>query len=122
MPRLGLGRRGRLEPIEGTLTAEDRERIGCALSPRCEFRQPQCDDAEIAMYAVGQDEQHVARCIRLDQIPARQVVSRRFVQPPGSDRYEGDEGDDRSPALLRIRALSKSYSLGGRYGVKKRAG
>ena len=50
LPRLSLGRRGRLEPIEGTITAEDRARIGCALSPRCGFRQPQCDRAEIAMH------------------------------------------------------------------------
>ena len=32
LPRLSLERRDRLETIEGTITAEDRARIGCALS------------------------------------------------------------------------------------------
>jgi len=108
LPRLSLGRSGRLEPIEGTIAAEDRERIGCALSPRCSFRQPQCDCAEIPMHPVGQDQEHVARCVRLDAIATK---------PPraGSRREHG--GDD-APALLRVRRLSKTYGLGGRFGGK----
>ena len=112
LPRLKLGRRGRLDPIEGTIAAEDRARIGCALSPRCAFRQPQCDGAPIAMRPVGDDQQHVARCVRLAELPARSVqcASDTLLASHGND-----SGDD-APVLLRIKELSKVYGLGGRFG------
>jgi len=108
LPRLSLERRDRLEPIEGTITAEDRGRIGCALSPRCSFRQPQCDRAEIAMHPVKDDPEHVARCVRLDAITANPV-------PAASCRH--DSGSD-APVLLSVRGLSKVYGIGGRLGGK----
>ena len=108
LPRVSLGRRGRLEPIEGTIAAGDRARIGCALSPRCDFRQPQCDQAEIAMHPVQRDEEHVARCVRLDAIAAKPL---RATSP------RQDSGDD-APVSLSVRGLSKAYDLGGRFGGK----
>ena len=108
LPRLSLGYRGRLEPIEGTITAEDRARIGCALSPRCAFRQPQCDQAEIAMHPVKLDHEHVARCVRLDAIAAKPLRA--------SSGQRDSSGD--APVLLCVRGLSKFYSLGGRFGGK----
>jgi peptide/nickel transport system ATP-binding protein len=112
LPRLSLGRRGRLEPIEGTITVGDRGRIGCALSPRCAFSQPQCDGAEIAMHPVGQDQEHVARCVRLDEIPARPVSS-AAARP-----HVNDSDYDDVEVLLSVRELSKAYGLGGRFGGK----
>jgi peptide/nickel transport system ATP-binding protein len=112
LPRLSLGRRGRLEPIEGTITVGDRARIGCALSPRCAFSQPQCDGADIAIVAVGQDVEHVARCVRLDEIPARPVLS-AAPRP-----HVNDNDYDDAEVLLSVRELSKSYGLGGRFGGK----
>src|SRR5438552_9433157 len=112
LPRRSLGRRGRLEPIEGTITVGDRARIGCALSPRCAFSLAQCDGAEIAMHPVGQDQEHVARCVRLDEIPARPVSS-AAARP-----HVNDSDDDDVEALLSVRELSKAYGLGGRFGGK----
>ena len=111
LPRLSLGRHGRLEPIEGTITAEDRARIGCALSPRCSFRQPQCDRAEIAMHTVRQDQEHVARCVRLDAIAAKPLRAASLRQESGTD-------SDGAPILLSVRGLSKAYDLRGRFGGK----
>jgi peptide/nickel transport system ATP-binding protein len=108
LPRVSLGRRGRLEPIEGTITAEDRVRIGCALSPRCSFRQPQCDRAEIAMHPVEQDQEHLARCVRLGAVAAK---------PLRAVSHRQDRGGD-APVLLSVRGLSKAYGLGGRFGSK----
>ncbi|MEO8134974.1 MAG: ABC transporter ATP-binding protein [Betaproteobacteria bacterium] len=110
LPRLSHGRCGRLEPIEGTIAAEDRLRIGCALSPRCAFRQPRCDGAEIPMVPVGQDVHHVARCVRLDEIPAA-------LPRPAAPRAGGTKSDG-LPVLLSVRDLSKVYRLGGRFGGK----
>jgi peptide/nickel transport system ATP-binding protein len=60
LPAAGIDHHhGRLEPIEGTLAAADRVRIGCALSPRCQFRRPECDQGEIGMFQVGDDRQHL---------------------------------------------------------------
>ncbi|MEO7761613.1 MAG: dipeptide ABC transporter ATP-binding protein [Casimicrobiaceae bacterium] len=106
LPRLSLGRRGRLEPIEGTIAAADRERIGCALSPRCRFRQQQCDVGEIAMHPIGQDQEHVARCVRLDAVAATPIIAASCQEHLGAD----------APVLLCVRKLSKTYGIGGRFG------
>ena len=111
LPRLSLGRRGRLEPIAGTIAAEDRERIGCALSPRCSFRQPQCDGTEIAMHPIGQDQDHVARCVRLDAIVTKPLRT--------TSTRDGSGGD--APVLLSVRGLSKAYGVGGRFGGMTKA-
>jgi len=116
LPAAGLGHRGRLEPIEGTLAAADRARIGCALSPRCHFRQPECDRKEIGMVPVGGDSEHLARCIRLDAIagrPLRAATTAQAIAASGSA--------DGAPALLRVRELSKTYVIGGRFGRRTNA-
>jgi peptide/nickel transport system ATP-binding protein len=106
LPRLNLGHGRRLEPIEGTITGEDRARLGCALSPRCNLRQPQCDRAEIAMHPVKNDQEHVARCVRLDAITAK----------PHRATPQRLDSDDDTPVLLGVRGLSKVYGSGGRFG------
>ena len=112
LPRLSLGRHGRLAPIEGTIKAEDRARIGCALSPRCAFRQPQCDGVEIGMHqALGNDSEHIARCVRLEAVAATPAMS---GARPGTDAaVDLDE-----PVLLSVRELSKTYGLENRFGGK----
>jgi peptide/nickel transport system ATP-binding protein len=108
LPRLDSSLRGRLAPIEGTITAEDRERVGCALAPRCGFQQPECVRAAIAMQPVRQDEEHLARCVRLDAIVAEPLLVLR---------YERNSSDGAS-VLLKVRELSKAYGIGGRFGGK----
>ena len=108
LPRVSLGRRGRLVPMEGTIMAGDRARIGCALSPRCGFRQTQCDAAEIAMQPVNPDEAHVARCVRLDAVSRSDLRVTTSAQPSRDD----------APILLSVRRLSKTYRLGNRLGGK----
>ena len=111
LPRVSLGRHGRLEPIGGTVTAMDRERIGCALSPRCSFRQPQCDAADIAMVPVAQDQEHVARCVRLGDIAAKPFP----VAAPHDDSHLD------APIVLSVRRLTKAFALGGRFGGRVKA-
>ncbi|MEP7083888.1 MAG: ABC transporter ATP-binding protein, partial [Betaproteobacteria bacterium] len=111
LPRASGGRHGRLEPIGGTITAIDRERTGCALSPRCKFHLPQCDGSEIAMVPVGQDQAHLARCVRLDEIAATPVSVAAFHRASDLD----------TPVLLGVRKLSKSFALGGRFGGRVKA-
>jgi peptide/nickel transport system ATP-binding protein len=111
LPRVSLGRHGRLEPIEGTIMAGDRTRIGCALAPRCGFRQPQCDAAEIAMQPVNPDQEHVARCVRLDAVAAQPLRATTSSQESRED----------APIVLSVRRLSKTYRLGGRFGGKAKA-
>jgi len=106
-----MAHRGRLEPIEGTMAAEDRARIGCALSPRCHFRQPECDQGEIGMHPVDHDREHLARCIRLDAVAARPLSATPVRQA----------ASDEESILLSVRGLSKTYAIGGRFGGKAKA-
>ena len=111
LPSASGGHHGRLEPIEGTIAAGDRARLGCALSPRCQFRQPECDRAAIPMVPVDGDAAHQARCIRLGAITARRL-------PAAPVRCAVSDDED---VLLRVRGLSKTYAIGGRFGGGPRA-
>ena len=114
LPRLdGSNRHARLSPIEGTLEAEDRARIGCAFAPRCAHVVAGiCTDAPIALAPVAGDEAHVARCARLVAVAASGDAR---AAPAGG----AGEGED-AKVLLDVRGLGKRYELGGRFGGRSR--
>jgi peptide/nickel transport system ATP-binding protein len=106
LPRLEEERHRRLKPIDGIIAPADRERIGCAFSPRCTFRIAACDAAAIAMLEVGEDATHHARCIRLGSLTA-------VPADTGCERLSRTAGD----VLLRVQGLSKRYKIGGLFST-----
>jgi peptide/nickel transport system ATP-binding protein len=96
---------GRLVPIEGTLAAKDRARLGCAFAPRCPHADPGlCSTRPITMVEVDVAGGHRARCTRLAHVAA---TTRKPANPLGDGPHA--EG----APLLQIGSLSKWYSLGG---------
>ncbi len=114
LPRVDAkGKGGRLHPIDGTLTAADRARVGCAFSARCPHMVPaQCTERSVPMVAAGEGADHQARCARLAAV-------RAAVR---ADRHEelAAAADGGAPVLLDVKGLTKHYELGGRFGGAKR--
>ncbi len=104
LPALDRGRgAGRLVPIAGTLSAEDRARPGCGFEPRCAFADPGlCRPGPIPLAAVGANADHRARCARLDAIAPRM---REAAARAGGPAPPG-------PVLLEVKGLTKWYELG----------
>ena len=111
LPRLKGGRsRGRLRPIEGTITAADRMRIGCAFAPRCSFAvRHECEERPIAMVDMGAG--HLARCARLEAVRASSAQDSAAEETAGSP--------DAAAVVLSVRSLSKEYKISSLFGGKK---
>jgi peptide/nickel transport system ATP-binding protein len=114
LPRLdAAGKGGRLRPIDGTLTAADRARAGCAFSTRCPHVVPAlCVEKPIALAAAGEETGHMARCARLAAVAAAARAETVGEAPPLAD--------PEAPVLLEVKSLTKHYELGGRFGGPKR--
>ena len=110
LPRLyGGRRRGRLRPIEGTIGAGDRTRVGCAFAPRCVYAvRHECEERPIAMVSANGSDAHLARCTRLDAVRA---AAADMVVIGNDERVAKD-----APILLSVRNLTKEYKLGGMFG------
>ncbi len=109
LPRLDGGRRGKLRPIEGTITAADRMRIGCAFAPRCVFAvRSDCEERPIAMVDLGSG--HFARCARLEAV--RAVTTQESVA-----EYAATSAD--AAVVLSVRNLTKEYKISSMFGGQK---
>jgi peptide/nickel transport system ATP-binding protein len=60
--------REKLVPIPGTVPPLDALPPGCAFSPRCSYRVPECDERVPSLRGVN--AQHSARCILIPENPA----------------------------------------------------
>jgi peptide/nickel transport system ATP-binding protein len=112
LPKLE-GRRERLEPIDGTLSAADRARVACAFAQRCVHMVPEtCTVTPIPMIDVAGNKAHLARCARLEFVA--QAASSAPVPT-----VAGHAAD--TSVLLDVSGLAKHYELGGRFsGPTKR--
>ena len=110
LPRLEGGtRRGKLRPIEGTIAAADRMRIGCAFAPRCSFGvRHECEERPIAMVDLG--EGHLARCARLETV--------RVSSELEASADETAVSNETMPVVLSVRNLSKEYKISSLFGGK----
>ena len=114
LPRLDAsGKGGRLSPIEGTLTAADRARAGCAFGPRCaHVVVAECTERTVPLVEVEPGTGHVARCARLDAV--------RRALHAAATKGGGEAADAGAPILLDVKNLTKHYELGGRFGGRAR--
>ena len=110
-----VGQHARLSPIEGTLTAADRARTGCAFAPRCSFADVElcCSRPIPLVEAMDGKFGHAARCVRLDVVAAARPINVAAVKAAS---HAG-----KSRVVLAIDKLSKRYDLSGRFGFKSGA-
>ncbi len=113
IPRLDLGRRQRLTPIEGNPPSLVHLPSGCPFWPRCPLRIQVCVDVEPALLPIeGHDPSHRAACHRSGEIEQRQLTSVDIFpaqeRPPSTDETAGRETRAR---VLEVRDLVKHYPL-----------
>ncbi len=76
IPRLDIGRRQRLTPIEGSPPSLVHLPSGCPFWPRCPLRIQKCVEVEPALLPIpGHDASHRAACHRSDEIEQRRLTS-----------------------------------------------
>jgi peptide/nickel transport system ATP-binding protein len=107
----GSGIHRRLAPIEGTLTAADRARPGCAFAPRCSYADPRlCVAQTIGLERIPGGSDHLARCSRIAFVAT--------TRPAGIDHRQVASPAQRGRVMLTLDALSKRYDLASRFGFK----
>jgi peptide/nickel transport system ATP-binding protein len=104
----GAGRRQRLQPIEGLVSASDRARPGCAFAARCQYHlAAACDGTAIPMQAIGYNS-HLVRCARIDEMQSKTAATALTSAPTLSDQ----------PPSLSVRNLSKTYQAKGMFRAR----
>ena len=123
IPRLDVGRRQRLTPIEGSPPSLVHLPSGCPFWPRCPLRVPKCVEVEPALLPIpGHDESHRAACHRSDEIEQRGLTSVDIFPaqpPPPPDQSVAREA---RPTVLDVRDLVKHYPLLKRGLMRRRVG
>jgi peptide/nickel transport system ATP-binding protein len=105
VPRLDAPRGERLVPIPGAPPSLVTLPDGCPFAPRCPLAIEQCRQSEPALTPVAPG--HAAACIRSDQVTGRSAaeIYGVAIEPPTVD------DDSESEPVVRVRDLSKTFSL-----------
>ena len=105
VPRLDAPRGERLVPIPGAPPSLVTLPDGCPFAPRCPLAIEQCRQSEPALTPVAPG--HAAACIRSDQVTGRSAaeIYGVAIKPPTVD------DDSESEPVVRVRDLSKTFSL-----------
>ncbi|WP_436520939.1 ABC transporter ATP-binding protein [Actinoplanes sp. HUAS TT8] len=113
IPRLDLGERQRLTPIEGTPPSMVALPVGCPFAPRCPIRIEACEETEPDLLGVTTDGSgHLAACHRSLEIVRKgmsstDVFASVLPEPIVLERPPREE----RPVVLEVRDLVKEYPL-----------
>jgi peptide/nickel transport system ATP-binding protein len=124
LPRLDVGARQPLTPIEGTPPSLVNLPPGCPFAPRCPMRIETCLDMEPALLPMSASgPEHDSACHRSDEIEELELESLDVfpappVPPPGVAAFTRD----RRPAVLEVRDLVKEYPITKGTLLRRRAG
>ena len=101
IPRLDVGRRQRLTPIDGNPPSLVHLPSGCPFWPRCPLRIEKCLEVEPALLPIqGHEPSHRAACHRSDEIEQQKMTSTDIfpvqrASPPEADAASRDDAHRR---------------------------
>jgi peptide/nickel transport system ATP-binding protein len=123
IPRLDVGRRQRLTPIEGSPPSLVHLPSGCPFWPRCPLRIQKCVEVEPALLPVpGHDASHRAACHRSDEIEHRRLTSVDIFPVQPASPPDQSVARETRPLVLDVRDLVKHYPLLKRGLMRRRVG
>jgi peptide/nickel transport system ATP-binding protein len=113
IPRLDLGERKALTPVEGNPPSLVRLPPGCPFAPRCPMVVEVCDLVEPPLERMGASgPQHLAACHRSGEIERAGLTSTDiFPAPPVAAGQPQQVPRAERPAVLEVRDLVKHYPL-----------
>ncbi|BCY11500.1 ABC transporter ATP-binding protein [Actinoplanes sp. L3-i22] len=125
IPRLDMGERQPLTPIEGVPPSMVALPVGCPFAPRCPMKIDTCEQTEPALLGVVSDDAgHLAACHRSEEI-ARDGLSNTDVfptttvpEPAGAARLPREQ----RPVVLQVRDLVKEFPLTTGSVLRRRVG
>ena len=123
IPRLDVGRRQRLTPIDGNPPSLLHLPPGCPFSPRCPLRIEKCVEIEPALLPIaGHDPEHRAACHRSEEIEQHKMTSTDIfpaqLQPAEADAASRET---RTP-VLAVQDLVKHFPLLKKGMMRRRIG
>lgn len=116
VPRLDAPRGERLVPIPGAPPSLAALPPGCPFQPRCPLAIDDCRAAEPELVTVG--PAHQVACINNDQVGGRSAADIYGVPPTPAADADGDAGE----IVLRVRDLTKTYTLTKGVVFRRRVG
>ena len=124
IPRLDLGRRQPLTPIEGSPPSVLHLPPGCPFNPRCPLRVEKCLEVEPALLPIlTHDPAHRAACHRSDEIEQRQMTGTDIFpaqERPPSEAEQLPRAE--RTTVLEVRGLVKHYPLMKGSMLRRRVG
>ena len=123
IPRLDVGRRQRLTPIDGHPPSLVHLPSGCPFWPRCPLRIEKCLQAEPGLLPIqGHDPSHSAACHRSDDIEQRKM-SGTDIFPAQQLLPEAEAASrDARPTVLAVEDLVKHFPLLKKGLMRRRIG
>src|SRR4029079_1076502 len=106
VPRLHGHHGARPVPIPGAPPAMAALPPGCPFEPRCPLAIDDCRAAEPELLEIAPD--HLAACIRTDQVAGRSAAQIYGVSTEPPDTADADDDPE---VVLRVRDLVKTYKL-----------
>ena len=123
IPRLDVGRRQRLTPIEGSPPSLVHLPSGCPFWPRCPLRIQKCFEAEPDLLAIqGHDPSHRAACHRSDEIEERHMTSIDIFPAQADPQEAGATAREGRQTVLDVRNLAKHFPLMKGHMLRRRVG
>jgi peptide/nickel transport system ATP-binding protein len=124
IPRLDVGARQPLTPIEGNPPSLVHLPEGCPFVPRCPMRIEKCVEAEPALLPMlHSGEAHTSACHRSDEIERLEMKSTDvFRAPPPATESAAATPRLQRPVLLEVRDLVKEYPLTKGALMRRRVG
>jgi peptide/nickel transport system ATP-binding protein len=123
IPRLDIGRKQRLTPIEGNPPSLVHLPSGCPFGPRCPLRIQQCVEVEPELLMIpGHDPSHRAACHRSDEIEQRQMTGSDIFPAARQSVGGGAAERDTRPPVVEVRDLVKHFPLLKRGLLRRRVG
>jgi peptide/nickel transport system ATP-binding protein len=124
LPRLDVGERQPLTPIEGTPPSLVNLPAGCPFTPRCPMRIEKCLETEPALLPLAASGPgHRSACHRSDEIERLELKSLDvFPAPPVPPPTEAAFAREQRPAVLEVRDLVKEYPITKGTLLRRRVG
>lgn len=123
VPRPHEAEMDRLVPVQGNPPSMVDLPPGCPFAPRCPLAEDRCREAEPPLVGTSGDSEHLAACVRSDEIVERELTySDIYPIPEALPSILADTPRDKRDTVLEISDLKRHFPLTSGRFLKRRTG